>query len=461
MEIAPPRSEGIIALQRSLARMGLPAAPHPEGLSTWELTFAVLIVFSAGWYLCLPMAGHIELPWWAKRIEVVSTILLHEALFLVYLLFSGWRSVLRNLASPRYASRAASIAIITLAAWCATVSLQAPLPLHDLGRSLRLIVVALLFVAITGWASRDPLIVLKSFLIGLLTGSAVNLIFTFQHPLFVGVLPRLLGQNSPGPPMGIAVCLAGWLILLSRRRIDTALAIAVVLVCGAGALISYSKIGMFAAFVGFAGLPAVAGKVVDSKRGRVLVLALISVVIVGVLFFRGVEGSRIYSAWTEMVSAKLASARFSESHSMQARWIYVQGVAEIVSTRPIGVGYSGFRDAMIRTKAYQNPNAANEGSLGPEDSNPHGTFLYYASAGGIVGGVLSVAIYVMLCKLCAWGFRPFGNTGRTLVILISSAYFVIAMSVPYLINSVIMILPVGVAAGVGIRARHRSSEIVV
>jgi hypothetical protein len=416
------------------------------------------ILFTAGWYLCLPIADHFDLPWWGKRIEVVSTMLIHEALFIVYLGFGGYRPLLGMLTSRRCPIRWASIGLIALALWCAITSLLSPLPLHDIFRSARLVIIALLLVAITRWATTEPIAVLKTFLFGLLCGTTINLILTIQHPLSLGVLPRLLGQNAPGPPMGIAVSLAAWLLLMSRAKSDVIQGSVAVLVCGAGALISYSKIGMFGAFAGLLSVILVTAHLVWARRGRLLMLLLTTTVLSTIAYFRSPYGGPVYEAWTVVLRRKLESIPYSKSVSTQERWSYVQGVTEIAATRPVGVGYSGFREAMMNTAAYRAGKAADEIPIAEEDSNPHSMFLYYASAGGVVAGVLSLVIFLQLCQSFASGFRSFGATGWALVSLTIAAFLVMAISVPYLLNSPIMIVPAGVAAGMRLQFLAQSER---
>jgi len=411
--------------------------------------FAFAVVFIAGWYLCLPETEFIQVPWWAAKLSIGPNILVHEAVFGVYLVVGGLRDVWRGAVAARYITLPVSVYLVLLAAWCATASLLGPLPLHDAGRSARLIVMALLLLAVTHWAAGNPLFILRTFLLGMMGGSVVNLVLTFLNPVIVagGVLPRLLGQNAPGPPMGIAVCLAAWLILVSRSRRDTILGLSVAIICGIGVMISYSKTGMLAAGIGFASIAIVSGRVAPSRRGRVLVAALFGIVLGVASYLRGESGQRIWSGWSGMLQEKVASAS-SESSSVQERWSYVLGVTEIVLTHPIGVGYSGFRDAMIETEAYASGLAADETAIDAEQSNPHSLFLYYASAGGIVGGALGVAIFILLCRALLSGVGLYGLGGTLLAGMFIVAYVVLAISVAYLFNSAVMLIPAGVSAGI-------------
>lgn len=438
-----------------LPRFASPAGSAESGADAAVRGLARIIAFSvlflAGWYLCLPETDMVDLPFWAAKIEFGPNVLPHEAIFAGYLILGGLAITLRNAVRARYVTVAASVCLVFLALWCATMSLLAPYPAHDVGRSARLIMQAALLLAVTHWSASSPLFVLRSFLLGLAVGSAINLVFTFQHPLTVTVLPRLLGQNSPGPPMGIAVCLVGWLILLSRDRADSLMAMIVAAICGVGALISYSKTGMLAAMLGFAGIALVAMRVAPSKRGRV-VIGLLGMLTIAAIGFLGSEAGRpIWGAFTVMVSEKVESARPDESTSVQERWSYVIGVGEIVARNPLGVGYSGFRDAMMQTDVYATGRAADESLVDAADSNPHSLFLYYASAGGVPGAILCVAVFALLCAAFLRGLGPYGVLGKALALFLATAYFVMGTSVPYLFNSSVMLVPAALAAGLHAR----------
>lgn len=417
--------------------------------------FAAAISFIAGWYLCLPESEFVELPIWARKIAVGPNVLIHEALFAAFLTVGGLGLILRSAIRERYLTLAPAITVVLLALWCGTASLLAPLPAHDLGRSARLVTMSLFLLGVTHWAASNPLLVLRAFLLGLIGGSAINLLLTFQNPVVAGLIPRLLGQNAPGPPMGIAVNLAAWLILLSRSRRDTLLALSAALICGVGAAISYSKTGMLAAIMGFVSIALVSGRVSPSKRGRLLIITLFGIVLGAASYVNGPRGIQILGAFTEMVREKVESAS-DESVSIQQRVSYWKGVTEIATKHPFGVGFSGFRDAMMRTDAYATGLAADETLVGPADSNPHAFFLYYLSAGGFVGGLLAAGALVLLGVAMVRGLGMYGPTGALLALFCCVAYFVLATSIPYMLNSGVMLIPAGIAAGIYSHVRRAS-----
>jgi O-antigen ligase len=157
--------------------------------------------------------------------------------------------------------------------------------------------------------------------------------------------------------------------------------------------------------------------------------------------------------------AEKAESASSESHSVQERWSYVRGVSEIVITHPIGAGYSGFRDAMMSTEAYASGMAADETMIDAEQSNPHSLFLYYASAGGLVGGALCIAIFILLCRAILKGIGIYGLSGALLAFCSVVAYFVLAVSVAYLFNSSVMLIPAALSAGIRAHVLKRVNSL--
>lgn len=136
------------------------------------------------------------------------------------------------------------------------------------------------------------------------------------------------------------------------------------------------------------------------------------------------------------------------SDSNMQRASYFIGTVEIIAKHPFGVGYSGFYDAMTATDVYRSDKAAQEAS--PAEANPHATFLWYTTTGGVIGGMLAVILFLLLLRSMRIGLiRSFERSGRILFYLIVGPMFLIGMTVPYLYNSTIFIVPVAIAAGWG------------
>jgi O-antigen ligase len=448
-----------VRVHRNLAQDGVAA---PPSLYAFTKVFAFFIVFLAGWYLCLPETEFVDVPWWAAKHKIGGRFQIHELIFAGYLVLGGYQVV--RYAAQQTSSTALPIALsmAALAGWCAITSLLGPHPAEDIGRSARLLLMAALLLTVTFWASRDTLFILRVFLLGLAASSVANLVLTFMNPviLVAGALPRLLGQNAPGPPMGIALSLAAWLILISRNRWDAGLAVVTALICAAGVIISYSKTGMLAAAFGGLSIVLVTLKVSPSNRGRLLVVLLAGAV-GGIAVYMGGESGRVARAGISvMFGEKVASARPGESQSMNERMSYFVGVAEIVAKRPLGVGYSGFRDAMMATGAYASGLAADEGSIPASESNPHSLFLYYTSAGGVPGAALTLITFALLCAIMVRGLGVFGVSGAVVGLLTAGAYMMLAISIQTLFNQGIMLIPAAIAAGLHLHFTEAAGRAV-
>ena len=102
---------------------------------------------------------------------------------------------------------------------------------------------------------------------------------------------------------------------------------------------------------------------------------------------------------------------------------------------------------MTATDIYRSGRAAREVDY---EANPHSAFLYYASAGGIPGGVMIIAVFVMLLKSMRVGLvSALGRPGMALFALAAPSFLLIALTVTYLVNSMILIVPAAIAAGWG------------
>jgi len=148
----------------------------------------------------------------------------------------------------------------------------------------------------------------------------------------------------------------------------------------------------------------------------------------------------------------------SHNSSIEGRLQYFVIVTEIVSQHPLlGVGYGGFYDATIATERYKNPKGhiaeenAEGGAMGK--SNPHNSFLYYASANGLPGLLLTLPLFVMTLHAFLRAFSLHGLTGKLLWVCLACAYFIYANCVPSIFNTAILYIPTAVA--IAITQQHR------
>lgn len=425
----------------------------PGKISVPERLLAAFILFYGGVVFCLPVPFSEKIatlyPWWAKRI-VLGNIQLHELLFLGWIALYGRRFVLRPLLNGGIPTRQAAIWLIVLALWCGLISLASPLPWLDLGRTLRLLLNAALLFAAVRWARQIGNFPLGMLVLGFLIGIIINLLISFQYPLIVYDTMRLSGQNTPGVAMGIAIHLSAWLFFRTRLRTLQVFSVFSALVFAFGCAISYSRIGWFAGGLGLVAwtyilIIARPREQPAQRRLKKMRLVLVPLLVFALLTFLSLPLGQKNLQWIP----NLVQQKFSvQGDSTAARWAYVVGTAEILSQHPLGVGYSGFFNAMTATDTYRSGEAAEEES--PVDANPHATFLWYATAGGIPGGLMAFAVFVMLLNSMRFGLiSAMGRPGLVLFVFAALPFLLVGLTVPYLLSSVILIVPAAIAAGWG------------
>lgn len=414
----------------------------------FERVLAAWILFYGALVFCLPVSEDVVFPWWATKISI-GNVLLHELLFLAWLAVYGSRFVLRALLNGGIPTRQAAVWLIALALWCGVISLVAPLPLQDLGRTLRLLLYAVLPFAVVRWTRQTGNTPLGTLIFGFFIGTIMNLIVSFQDPLIVNETMRLSGQNTAGVAMGIGIHLSAWLFLRTRHRFVRAATIMASLVFAFGCAISYSRIGWFAGALGLLAWAYILIAARPREQGERLRLRKIRrrwvpVLAIGLAIILASPTGQENLHWLQILVAE----KFSNAGDGDLRRAdYVRGVAEILAEHPLGVGYSGFADAMTWTAVYQMGRTGEEGSL---EANPHSTFLWYATAGGIPGAVMSIAVFIMLLNSMQFGLRSaMGRPGLVLFALAALPFLLIGMTVTYLLNSLILIVPAAIAAGWG------------
>jgi len=418
-----------------------------------ERVLIALILFYAGLVLCLPVPSTEEVallyPWWAKPIGV-GKIYLQELLFIIWVFIYGRRFLVRGILNSGVPTRQAALLLIILALWCGLVSLTAPLPWLDIGRTFRLLLNVLLLLAVVRWSYQMNDFPIGMLILGFFVGTIINLILSFQYPLVVYGMMRLSGQNTPGVVMGVAVHLTAWLFFHNSNRLLKGFSLLFAFVFFISCIFSYSRIGWFAAGTGlivwgyilFIAKPKQQSQLRSLNKLRIILTPLLVLGLVS--FFVSPIGQQGVQQIQALVQQKISQQ--GESNSI--RWAYVTGTAEILLQHPLGVGYSGFYDAILATETYRDGKSAEEVSM--VEANPHASFLWYASAGGIPGAFLSLVLFIMLINSMQIGLKSsLGQPGKILFIFLAPVYLVIGMTVPYLFNSIILIVPAAIAAGWG------------
>ena len=433
----------------------------PDKISAPERFLAGFVLFFSAVLFCLPVPPSEEVatlyPWWGQRIAI-GNVQLHELIFVVWFALYGRRFVPRALFNGGIPTRQAAIWLIVLALWCGLMSLTTPLPLLDVGRTFRLLLNVVLMFAIVRWTRQTGEFPLGMLILGFLIGTVINFVLSFQYPLIVYETMRLSGQNTPGVAMGIAIHLSAWLFFRASHHKLQAFAVFTALVFVFGCAMSYSRIGWFAGGLGLiawvyvlvAARPRERSERLRLKKARWVWFPLLVLGLVALLNLPLAQENlqRIQT----LVEQKFGSDSVAKMSNVQ-RTSYLEGVSEILMKHPLGVGYSGFFDAMTATEIYRSGRAATEWDY---TANPHSGFLYYASAGGIPGGVMVIAVFVMLLNAMRFGLASaMGRPGLVLFVLVALPFLVIGLTVPYIFNSVIVIAPAAIAAGWGWTQRVR------
>jgi len=425
----------------------------PFTISPPERVLVAFILFYGAVVPCLPVTvlEDVVFPWWATTLGI-GNVLLHEFLFLVWIALYGARFVLRALLNGGIPTRQAALWLIALALWCGVISLAAPLPLQDIGRTFRLLLNAALLFAVVRWTRQTGNFPLGMIILGFFTGTIINLVMSFQNPLIVNEVMRLSGQNTPGVAMGIAIHLSAWLFFRTSHRTVQVFSVIATLAFAFGCGISYSRIGWFAgalgliawAYILIAARPRERTEKLRLRKTRRVWVPLLAIGLAALLTTPLAQENL---QWIQILAEQKFDSKTGSEDSNVSRASYFVGVAEILIKHPFGVGYSGFFDAMTATDTYRSGRAATEEGY---DANPHSAFLYYASAGGIPGAIMVIAVFIMMLNSMRFGLvSALGRPGMAFFALAAPAFLLIGLTVPYLLNSTILIVPTAIAAGWG------------
>lgn len=414
--------------------------------------WAFAILFINGWNLALPVTSE-ALPVWFTPVQVVHGVFIHELLLLIYL---GVKVVTGGGYLPiRKHAPGNNIALLIIGLGCLGVlsNVVNSQPLREMGEAGRLFLLAAYFLLSTYWAKRHgPTFVLWSLLIGIACAGVINLYYSFTiRYMELGGLPFLLGQKGPGGSLGLMVILSAWLMLEGRKGTLNA-AVAIVL-AGMGvfcASITYSKLAILMAGFGLIAwsVALCRGLVKRSSRKPIIVILF---VLFAFAFVYHVKIGQYLRDVNTFIFYKFHNITMNNT-SISARSQYLISVAEIVSRYPLlGVGSGGFYDAVTATDRYKNHRGvakenAEAGAMGK--SNPHNAFLYYASANGLPGLLLTIVLFLSILRALWRSLSGHGVPGRVIWVCLAGAYVVYGMAVPSLFNTAILYVPAAVAIAI-------------
>lgn len=421
------------------------------------------ILFINGWNFALPVTDKV-MPIWFTPVQLIYGIFTHELLLLAYL---GFLVITRNGNLPIRQHGARNIAFLIAGLGCLGIlsngiNFQ---PLKEMGEAGRLFLLAAYFLLSIHWAKKHgPTFVLRTLLLGIAGAGAINLYYSFTvRSMELGGLPFLLGQNGPGGYLGLSVVLGAWLMLERKAPLDATIA---GVSCVIGLLtvsISYSKSSMLIAGFGLIAWGIVIWPAFIERRSRRLSAVMLALLIAIALVNQERIGRYVQGVSTFIHYMFLANP-IIEHRSVESRSQYFIITAEIMSRHPIfGVGYGGFYDAATATEGYENqlsvPEDPEAGRRG--ESNPHNSFLYYASANGLPGLIVTVLLFMMTIRALWRTLSVRGVKGKVLWICLAGSYFIFSMTMPTIFNTSIFYIPGAFAISLRNHTLLRLSKIRV
>jgi O-antigen ligase len=358
----------------------------------------------------------------------------------------GAARILRNVPARRFATL-----ILCLASLGVISAGVNGYNLLDLGKAMRLFLFAAFVVVAVHWGRvRGENFVLRTFLLGLAVGGAVNLFFTYYAPyLMLGPLSVLRAQNGAGGALAIAVGLGAWLMLTRESRADTVVAVVVTLIGVTAAALSFSKTSILIAACGLLAWFYVITYTFARHRRRMAGGAVVLLLLAIFGYTHLSEEMSLYAnAVVKAVTIKFTNVSLTDKYSVGTRYQYFFGVAEVLAAHPItGVSHGGFYDAITHTETYHSGEMAEEDPEGAEtaQANPHNTFLNYAAANGVPGLVLSVLIYIVFVAYLYRSLDGIGFAGSVLCGSIALAYFIYGNTLQTMYDTAVLYVPVSVA----------------
>lgn len=425
--------------------------------------WAFAILFMNGWIFGLPVFPEtIAPPFWLTPVQLVHGIFIYEMILMIYMGFLVVKQGKYLTIGKRDVKKIVFL-IVGLGCLGMLSNLANFQPINEMGEAGRLFLFAAYFLLSIHWAIKySPTFVLRSLLLGILCAGAINLYysFTIRFTPFGGDLLFLVGQNGPGGYLGLSVVLSAWLMLERKTRLDSIIALASGGIGVFAASISYSKLSMLIAGAGLIAWGVVLQWTLIDPRSRRMTAVMIAVVL-AIAFINHDRISQHVRGVNKFIDYKFSNLTMDHS-SPGGRWQYFVITFEILLNHPLlGVGYGGFYDAATATESYESRRSADEdaqaGSRG--ESNPHNSFLYYTSANGLAGLLMTVLLFMMTLRAFRRTLSGRGVPGRVLWVCLVAAYFIYGMTLPTLFNTSVLYLPAAVAIVLTRQARSRPSPI--
>ena len=423
----------------------------------FEKIVAATVLFISAWNETVPIDAATEIPWIFRPIQVIYGIRIEQFILILILPTIFITNQFKNYLTNRYTNAISMIfwalGFIGLLSSCFNF-----VNILEFGESIRLILFGFFLIWLEQCAIRfGTEFCLRCVLFGLAIGGAVNIFFSFHISNTVGIIPLLIGQAGPGPPLGLLVIVSAWAYSITTKNLPKTIYVITCIIGIYGGIASWSKISLLLIITGL--IPWAI--LILSRPRKIKIVLIILILTIGLIFKNDSSISEIKDSVDQIIFTKLSS----EDHNLNnpdskiwgERFVFHIAVLEIVASHPLlGVGYAGFGTAYKETAASKMQHAYNDefDQIQSSQSNPHSTWLYYASANGILGLILvffwmlniSFAFY-NACKLAP-------KAGRSIGFAIIAAIFIWSISVPTILQSSLTLSLVGIACATQRRPAH-------
>ena len=168
----------------------------------------------------------------------------------------------------------------------------------------------------------------------------------------VGIIPLLIGQAGPGPPLGLLTIISAWAYSITTKTLLKTIYIIACLIGLYGGIASWSKISLLLIITGL--IPWAI--LILSRPKKIKIILIILIFTIGFTLTNDSPILQIKDSVDEIISKKLSS----EDHNLNnpdskiwgERFVFHIAVLEIVVSHPLlGVGYAGFGNAYKETNA--------------------------------------------------------------------------------------------------------------
>ena len=277
---------------------------------------------------------------------------------------------------------------------------------YDIFENIRLAIICLTIILLTTQNNDE---IIKWFSLGLILSGSLNLYISWKYNIFgLDYIFFLVNQNGPGPIAALLLLLLPW--NYKNRVVVITTRIVLFLI----AILSLSKIAYLILFI-----LAMSIFVSNIKKIKFVLLSFI-------LFSITIS----YGVFDEIIKNKFPNGfeLIEGAGGDQVRLDYYSSVFEILLENPLGVSYSGYYYALLKTDIYEEGRMIEESK---ERANPHSTQLYYISSHGFFGLLLMINFFFLLFLF---------NINLKFIFIIGSL-LIYASTVPYLFVTYFFFLP--------------------